>query len=458
MGKKDPAAMGAERSKFVAGALAKGVEQGKADEIFDLMEKFAEYGFNKSHSAAYALISYHTAYLKTHFPTEYMVALLSSEMDDSDKLLKYAAACRDMNVRILPPDVQKSRRAFVVQDEGIVFGLSGIKNVGLEAIREIEAARETGGPFASLLDLCCRVSLRKVTRRVLESLIKAGACDAFGVSRAGLLASLETVLAQAQKKNREKDSAQVSLFSLSPGKEIPSLPGVGLDCPEASLPEWSAEIFSRYEKDALGFFFTSHPLLPFRQEMGRLRITPLEDCRDLPPETPFRCAVLVTKVREFFNKRKKRWGLVQVEDLTARGACFCFAELYAESRDRFVPDLPLYLEGRISRRRDEEAVDPAEEEEVPPREILFTCEKVMPLAEAAAACEEPYCITLVPAENMAERLEQLKHLLHKHSGRTPVHLLLELQGTWCRLELGEPRGVSAGPSLYADLSAWAAGA
>ncbi|MDR2075437.1 MAG: DNA polymerase III subunit alpha [Desulfovibrio sp.] len=457
MGKKDPEAMGAERSKFVAGALAKGVDQGTADEIFDLMEKFAEYGFNKSHSAAYALISYHTAYLKAHYPTEYMAALLSSEMDDSDKLLKYAAACRDMNIRILPPDVQTGRKDFAVQDGCIVFGFGGIKNVGLEAIREIEAARETGGPFASLLDLCSRVALRKVSKRVLESLIKAGACDSFGVSRAGLLTSLETVLAQAQKKSREKESAQVSLFSLAPGKETPARPGIGLDCPEESLPEWPAEIFARQEKEALGFFFTSHPLLPFRQEMGRLRLTSLEDCRDLPPETPFRCGVLVTRVKEFFNKQKNRWGLIQVEDLTARGTCFCFAELYAQQRERFVPDLPLYLEGRISRRRDEESDDSPEGEDAPPREILFTCEKVLPLAEAAAASDEPYCLTIVPAGNMAERLEQLKHVLHKHKGRTPVHVLLKLENTWCRLELGEPRGIVVGPPLYADLSAWAAG-
>ena len=147
-----------------------------------------------------------------------------------------------------------------------------------------------------------------------------------------------------------------------------------------------------------------------------------------------------------------------MEDLTARGTCFCFADLYAEPRERFVPDVPLYLEGRISRRRDEENDEPAEGEETPPREILFTCEKVMLLAEAAAASDEPYCITIAPAGNMTERLEQLKHVLRKHKGRTPVHVLLELEKTWCRLELGEPRGISAGPPLYADLSAWAGGA
>ncbi|MDR2161194.1 MAG: DNA polymerase III subunit alpha [Desulfovibrio sp.] len=457
MGKKDPTAMASERANFVQGAADKGVSKEKANEIFDLMEKFADYGFNKSHSAAYALIAYQTAYLKAHFPTEYMAALLSSEMGDSDKLLKYMAACRDMAVRVLPPDVQKSRWDFTVQDGGIVFGLCGIKTVGLEAVREIVAAREADGPFASLLDLCCRVSLRKVTKRVLENLIKAGACDAFGVSRAGLLAALDLAAAKAQKKNREKGSPQVSLFSLAPDTDKAHLPGVGLDCPEAGLPEWPDNLLAANEKEALGFFFASHPLLPFRGEAARLRLTSLEDCRDLPPEASFRCGVLVTEVKEFFNKRKKRWGILQVEDLTARGTCFCFDDLYARHRELFAPDLPLYLEGRISRQREGDAGESSAGEDAPPRETRFTCEKVMPLAEAAAASEEPYCIPLALPENAAERLAQLKHVLRKHSGRTRVHVLLELEGAWCRLELGDPAGISPGPALYADLAAWAQG-
>ncbi len=456
MGKKDASLMAAERSKFVTGAKERGVPDDKADEIFDLMEKFAEYGFNKSHSAAYALISYHTAYLKAHYPTEFMAALLSSEMGDQDKLLKYVAACRDLGVSVDPPDVQAGLWKFAVKDGRILFGLGAVKNVGEEAVKEIASVREAGGPFASLLDLCCRVSLRRVTKRVLESLIKAGACDAFGVSRAGLLAALDACVARAQKKAKEKESNQISLFSMVPEQIQAPLPGVGFDCPEGSLPEWDNEHLAKYEKEALGFFLANHPLIPYRREMRRLRLTPLEDCRDMGPETSFACAALVTGIREFFNKRGERWGLIQVEDLTAQGTCFCFSEAYAKYRDIFVPDVPLYLECRTSRLRDDEQTETPEGEDAPPKEIKFTCEKAAPLAEACAANSEPVCIELRHAADLPGKAPGLKEILDKHKGPVPVQMFLNLGSSWCRLELSPEYSVCPGPRLDIELSQWAA--
>ncbi|MBQ8744722.1 MAG: DNA polymerase III subunit alpha, partial [Mailhella sp.] len=180
MGKKKPEEMAKQREIFLKGSSERDVPADKANEIFDLMEKFAEYGFNKAHSAAYAYITYETAYLKHYFKVEFMAALLSSEIGNQDKILNYIAACRDMNIEVLPPDVQISLRAFTPSGEAIVYGLGGVKNVGDEAINEIVRAREAEGPYKSLLDLCTRVNLRKVTKRVLESLIKGGACDCFG--------------------------------------------------------------------------------------------------------------------------------------------------------------------------------------------------------------------------------------------------------------------------------------
>ena len=345
MGKKDPAAMSAERSKFVSGAVERGVKEDKANEIFDLMEKFAEYGFNKSHSAAYALISYHTAYLKTHYPTEFMAALLSSEMGDQDKLLKYVAACKDMSVKIRIPSIQESEWKFTMQGRDIIFGLGAIKNVGEEGVKELVKDREENGPFTSLLDLCCRINSRKMTRRVLESLIKGGACDCLGVSRAGMLASLETVIARAQKKAREKESNQASLLAMMGGDSKSVTPGIGFDCPEQTMPEWPSETFSRCEKEALGFFFTSHPLQPYRKEIIRQHLTPLEECRDLPPEASFKCAVLATPGKLRFDSKNRRWALLQVEDLTASGTAFCFSDAYEQYKDLLLPDTPLYMEG-----------------------------------------------------------------------------------------------------------------
>ena len=455
MGKKDPEAMARERSTFVSGALEHGVDKSKANEIFDLMEKFAEYGFNKSHSAAYALISYHTAYLKAHYPTEFMAALLSSEMGDQDKLLKYVAACKDMGVQILLPNIQTSQWKFSVHDGSIVFGLGGIKNVGEEAVRELIAAREAEGPFTSLLDLCCRLNSRRITKRVLESLIKSGACDCLGVTRAGMLAALDLVVQKAQKKAREKDAGQMSLFSLTPEQVAPVIPGIGIDCPEQTLSEWDSELFARYEKEALGFFFISHPLMPYRREMIRQRLVPLEECRDMPPDASVRCAVLVNSVKEFFDKKSQRWALCRVEDLTAQATVFCFSDAYAKYRELFTPDTPLYMECRIARRKGEDEPDTPEGEEAPLREIKLTCEKVLPLAEACAAGTEPVCIEIPSSAIDDARLEQLKLVLGKHKGQIPVHVLLRLDAAWCRMELSPRHTVRPGPLLDRDLDAWA---
>ena len=454
MGKKDPAAMSAERSKFVAGATERGVDEDKANEIFDLMEKFAEYGFNKSHSAAYALISYHTAYLKTHYPTEFMAALLSSEMGDQDKLLKYVAACKDMGVRVRIPSIQESHWKFTVQGADIIFGLGAIKNVGEESIRELVKEREENGPFASLLDLCCRVNSRKMTRRVLESLIKGGACDCLGVSRAGLLASLEAVIARAQKKAREKESNQVSLLSMIGGETIDLTPGVGFDCPEQTMPEWPSDVFSRCEKEALGFFFTSHPLQPYRKEVIRQHLTPLEECRELPPDAQFKCAVLATPGKLRFDSRNRRWALLQVEDLTASGTAFCFSDAYEQYKDLLLPDTPLYMEGRISRNREEEQADAPEGEDAPPKEVKFIVEKVMLLADACAASSDPVCIDISANNGAALRLSQLKEVLSKHKGQVPVHVVLLFGDFWCRMELSPAHMVTPGPHLEQDLGIW----
>ncbi len=454
MGKKDPEAMSRERSKFVSGALERGVEKAKADEIFDLMEKFAEYGFNKSHSAAYALISYHTAYLKTHFPTEFMAALFSSEMGDQDKILKYVAACKDMGVQVLLPTVQTSQWKFTVHEGNIVFGLGGIKNVGEEAVKELVAAREEGGPFTSLLDLCCRVNSRRMTKRVLESLIKSGACDCFGVTRAGMLAALDLATQKAQRKAKEKDTRQISLFSMVAEQVIPVISGIGFAGPEQTMPEWDSEQFSRHEKEALGFFFISHPLMPYRREMVRQGLVPLEECRDLQPDAPVKCAVLITGVKEFFDKKGQRWALCRVEDLTASATVFCFSAAYAQYRELFVPDVPLYMECRIARRKGEDEPEVQEGEDPPLREVKLSCDKVMPLAEACAMGTSPVCIELPKPPPSAEQLDALKEVLAKHKGAVSVHVIISLESAWCKMELSPRYAVQPGPMLDRDLDAW----
>ncbi len=453
MGKKDPEAMAKERSKFVTGAVERGIEEQKAASIFDLMETFAEYGFNKSHSAAYALISYHTAYLKAHFGVEFMAALLSSEMGDKDKLLKYVAACKDMEIPVVAPNVQQSSWSFTVHGESIVFGLGGIKNVGEEAVREMVKIREQDGPFTSFLDFCSRVSSRKMTKRALESLIKAGACDCFETSRAGLFAALDTVVQKAQKKAKDKASNQVSLFAFVPEESLAPVKGIGFDCPEQNAPEWNAELISRYEKEALGFFLHNHPLLPYRQEIKRLQLMPLEECRELAPGQVFKSAVLVNSIRILYDKRNRKWGLLQLEDLTASGTAFCFHDIFNEHGELLSGDSPLYIEGRISKDRDS---DNSFEEENSKKEIKFVLEKIAPLEEICARCTEPVTIkiNIDTQDSLQQKIQELKHILADHAGEVLVQGIIKLPKAWCVLQFDAKYSVKPGPLLDKAIELW----
>lgn len=453
MGKKDPAAMAAERSKFVTGALERDVPEEKANEIFDLMEKFAEYGFNKSHSAAYALISYHTAYLKTHYKAEFMAAVLSSEMNDQDKLLKYVAACKDMGIAVLSPDVQKSQWHFSVHNEQIIFGLGGIKNVGQEAIKELIIARDEGGDFDSLLDLCVRVPSRRLTKRALEGLIKAGACDCFGVSRAGMSASLDVVVTKAQKIVKDKESNQISLFTLVPEQDIQTTPGIGYDCPEQETPEWENKLLSQYEKESLGFFFSNHPLLPYRRECIRQNLMPLDECREIGGRMQIRCAALITSVKEILTKRGKKMAFCQVEDLTASGECIIFPKTYEEYKDLLVTDEPIFLEATIDIPEEEEN-DLPPDEDAPPRELKFICDRIALLSDACRSSKEPVYIELEETSANKSRLLQLESILEKHKGSVPVIVYLRTNTLWCKLDISPKFYVQPGLELEQDLSRW----
>lgn len=457
MGKKDPQAMAQERSKFLQGAKENEIPSAKANEIFDLMEKFAEYGFNKSHSAAYALISYYTAFLKVHYKVEFMAALLTSEMGNQDKLLKYVAACKDMGIDVRQANVNQSFREFTAVDEAVVFGLGGIKNVGDEAIREIVDARTADGPYSSFLDLACRVNLRKVTKRVLESLTKGGACDCFNVSRAALLASIDMVVAKAQKKAKEKASNQVSLLSMSPQVASQPIGGIGFDCPEQSVPEMAEDQRLRFEKEALGFFLTSHPLLPFRKEINRLRLKLLEDAREMFPGSELECGVLVTSIKEVITKSKgERMAFVGVEDLTAHAEVIFFPAAYAECREMLNSDQPLLLQARLDNKMDAQNTnDSDEDEDEAPREIKLLGQKVSLLTEACSASDAPLCVCIPPTHLQYEHLLALRTILEKYSGNVETEALVLLDGYQCVLRLSPKYMVNPGPLLEQELHQWA---
>nr|WP_296985557.1 DNA polymerase III subunit alpha [uncultured Desulfovibrio sp.] len=455
MGKKKAEAMAKERVTFVAGAQKNNISEEKANEIFDLMEKFAEYGFNKSHSAAYALISYYTAYLKVHYKVEFMAALLTSEMGNQDKLLKYVSCCKDMDIDVVQPSVNRSQREFTAHEGKVVFGLGGIKNVGDEAIREIVEARQQEEEFASLFDLCCRVNLRKVTKRVLESLIKGGACDCFGVARAAMLASLDLVVARAQRKAKDKSSNQVSLLAMAPVAESAPQPGIGIDCAEAATPEMADEDKLRAEKDALGFFLTSHPLQPYVREIRRLGLTTLEDARDMFPGAEVRCAVLVTSVREVITKSKgERMAFAAVEDLTGHAEVTFFPRSYAEIRQLLHSEQPLCLTARLDKESGDNR-DLDDEGEEAPRELKLLGQSLLLMAECCGLNDTPVCVQIPPHRMGREDMLALRNILESYPGPVETHAQICLDGHVCHLHLDNALKVSPGPDLDKALAAWA---
>ncbi len=456
MGKKITQAMAQERSKFVKGATANNVTKEKASEIFDLMEKFAEYGFNKSHSAAYALISYQTAYLKTHYTVEFMAALLTSESNNQNKILKYIAGCRDMNINVLQPDVQVSKHEFVVRNNNIIYGLGAIKNVGDEAIRMLISNRTSEGPFKSLLDICSRLALtlKKSTKRVVESLIKGGACDNFGCTRAAMYAALESAVLKAKKSIDEQRSNQCSLLSFT--QQEPVLNGLGFNFTEQHVPEWDDEQKLIFEKEILGFFLTSHPLQPYRQEILRLGLQQLDEIRDMHDKIVIKCAILVTNIREIFNKRGQRMAFVTIEDLTASGEVTFFTEELQVYKEFLNSDKPLLLTASIDHREKTfftpDSSDDLDEQTL--REIKLRAISLQYLSNACQKSDIPIVYQIDQSRLTETGIDELKAILNKYKGQTEVQLLFALDGVNCQMRLGSNWCVTPGPSLQQDIFRW----
>jgi DNA polymerase III alpha subunit len=261
MGKKDAAMMAAERDKFVKGATAQGYDKKKADEVFNYIEPFARYGFNKSHSVAYALVAYQTAWLKVHHPRHFMAALMTSEMDRTDAVVKFINETAQMGIKILPPDINESNYAFTVVGPNIRFGLGAVKGVGQGAIESILEARRGVGRYKSMLEFCECVDLRACNKKVIEALIKSGSFDSFGTSRRALFESIDPTADSAQRRKEEKERGQSSLFGFGGGQALMPVPRV------INIPEWPEEEKLKHEKETLGFYITGHPLNKYTEEL-----------------------------------------------------------------------------------------------------------------------------------------------------------------------------------------------
>jgi len=368
--------MAQQRSVFVQGAEGRGVNGKLAADIFDLIEKFAGYGFNRSHSAAYALIAYQTAWLKTHYPAAFMAAVLSADMDKTDKVVTMIAECRDMKISVLPPDINRCEYAFVVLDDdaqgcasvaegrmpgatqSILYGLGVIKGLGQSAIDAILEVRRAGEPFSDLFDFCRRIDLRRVNRRVLESLIKAGALDGLGtqgahdtqrgvdvteqrMSRSTLMASLSLALAAAEQVGRAQEARQDDMFGLGGGESA---------APAATfrqVPPWSEEQRLEGEKETLGLYLTGHPIARYEQELARFIDSTIAELKPTEDKNIV-VAGLVVAMRAMQTRRGDRMAFVTLDDRTGRLELAVFSELFERHRDLLAKDTLLVVEGQVS--------------------------------------------------------------------------------------------------------------
>lgn len=349
MGKKKPEEMAKERVKFETGAAANKVDARVASSIFDLMEKFAEYGFNKSHSAAYALVAYQTAWLKVHYPAEFMAAVLSSDMDNTDKVVGFLDEARTLSLQVLPPDVNASVYMFeAIDPKTIRYGLGAVKGVGRGVCEAIAEERERNGVFVDLLDFCKRVEGSKLNRRALEALVNAGALDGLGRNRASLMLQLPEVLKATDQLAREREAGQVSLFGA-----MPEAPALHLSLPESE--EWSLLQKLQGERETLGHYLSGHPLDPYREELRGLVGHDLSDLDRMWSERPdeerkgWRPEMAVVIAGQVIGMRKRgdSQAFVQLEDGRGRIECAFFAEAYYNFAQLLTRDRILVIEGGL---------------------------------------------------------------------------------------------------------------
>jgi DNA polymerase-3 subunit alpha len=353
MGKKIAEEMAAQRERFVKGAIARGFPEKKIVKIFDLMEQFAGYGFNKSHSAAYALLAYHTAYLKTHYPVEFMAALLTSQTGNTDNVVKYINECREMGIPVEPPDINVSDAYFTPHDQAIRFGLAAVKNVGRTAIESITAARKKIGRFHSIFEFCEKVDLRLLNRRVLESLIKSGAMDALG-NRAQVMAVLDKAMERAQKTQRDAELGQHGLFGVFEQDRN----GQGDSDTLPAVPDWDEHQRLANEKEVLGFFITGHPLEKYRDKLQDFRALTADVITAMTSGTgrdEVYAAGIVSGVRVMKSRKGELYAQATLEDMTGTVEAIVFPEAYRRLQAILKQEIPMLVKCSV---RVEEGANP----------------------------------------------------------------------------------------------------
>jgi DNA polymerase-3 subunit alpha len=405
MGKKDAELLAAQRKRFLEGAERGGISPQDGGKIFEQMEYFAGYGFNKSHSAAYALVAYRTAYLKAHYPLDFMAGLLTAERNNTDKLVAYLGECRDMGIDVLPPDINASRADFVPEGRSLRFGLSAVKNIGEAAIEAVLESRDRLGRVRSLHDLLRETDPRHVNKRVYEALIKSGSMDSVFAVRARLMAALDGALEAAQKARQDAESGQASLFG---GDDAPAAE------PSRALPEsepWTDHETLAFEKESLGFYLSGHPLKDYQSEVAEFGTHSSADLRRARGGENVTVAGMITAIRKRKTRKGEWMAVVTVEDLQGVCEVIVFPELAGRSRDVLEEDAAVLVTGRAdSQGGDDRGRALAEE--------------IIPLREVRSRRARAVAITLESPGLDEERLQHLRAALHSHAGSVPVVFVL----------------------------------
>ncbi len=408
MGKKKVEEMDKQRARFIAGATAKGHSQRKVEKIFDQMAKFAGYGFNKSHSAAYAYLAYLVAYLKTHYPVDFMAALLTSETGTVAKVVKYINECREMGIRVLPPDVNESEWSFTpVRDEkgdAIRFGLGAIKNVGQNAVEAIIKARSALGRFTSIYQFCEYADMTAINRRVIESLVRAGAMDALPGTRAQLLLALDGAIEAGNRASKDRESGQVALFGGA----------LAEDHPEPVLPkaaDWTLKEKLQGEKELLGFYVTGHPLDNYNDKIAELATHDSTNLEGLEKGNEVALCGMLTGIQRRRNREGKPWASLVIEDRAGNVDAMVFTTKYEQLISALVEDQAVLVRGS------------ALPEDGNPTKI--SVHEIVPLDVARVALPSLISVKVFVGRNGIDRAEELRKLFERKPGDTQVRLRLE---------------------------------
>ncbi|MBN1886272.1 MAG: DNA polymerase III subunit alpha [Candidatus Krumholzibacteriota bacterium] len=430
MGKKKKEVMEKQRVKFIDGAVERGIPKKTARKIFDLMAFFSGYGFNKSHSAAYAMVSMRTAFLKTHHPAAFMAAAMTSDMGDTSRLIVLLEECRQMGLVVRPPDVNTGGVGFGLADGEITYGLAAVKNVGVGAVAAVVAAREEGGPFADIYDLCDRVDLRQINRRMLENLVQAGALDCLPGTRAQLFTSLETILAQAQKRQNERDRGQFFL-GFCEGPE-----GIENAC-LADVSDWDDSERLHRERESLGFYFSGHPLEKYREMLGQIVNADSREIGGMADRTPIVLAGLVGEVKTILDRKGNPMAFVTLEDIHGTCEVIVFASSYETCRRKLAADETVVVAGKVSVKDGKEG--------------KIVADTVYTIGEAMAFIPRRVALHIRSDRFGETELAALRETVARHYGERELVFLWRKNGRSPYVVHARNTGVQPGRELYEEL-------